>query len=286
MPSTPHRRTHAVPLGNTDPVAPTPRRPVRTRARALAADEHFEPHHHPWAQVAYCASGVIRVTVDLGSTQTTYILPPSRAVWVPPGAVHAVAVMESARIRTVYLDPGVTPPGWSACRVLMVSPLLRELILSMETSQPGPRDDLLMGLALEEITHADTQALGLPLPRDKRLRSLCEAILRGPGQHATLAAWAHNVGASERTVARLFRTELGTSYQRWRQQAVLAHALPMLARGVPVSQVGAASGYSSDSAFSAMFKAAMGQPPGSFRHAATGADPSTAGGPPWPRPAP
>jgi len=65
-------------------------------------------------------------------------------------------------------------------------------------------------------------------------------------------------------VARLFRTELGTSYQQWRQQAVLAHALPLLARGMPINHVAAASGYASDSAFSAMFKAALGQSPSSF----------------------
>ncbi len=42
------------------------------------------------------------------------------------------------------------------------------------------------------------------------------------------------------------------------QQAVLAHALPLLARGQSVSQVAAASAYASDSAFFTMFKAAMG----------------------------
>ena len=117
---------------------------------------------------------------------------------------------------------------------------------------------------------ATTQALGVPMPSphhgDKRLRALCEAVLRAPGDRATLADWAADIGASERTVARLFRTELHTSYQQWRQQAVLAHALPLLARGTPISQVAAATGYASDSAFSAMFKTAMGQPPSHFMH--------------------
>jgi AraC-like DNA-binding protein len=81
-----------------------------------------------------------------------------------------------------------------------------------------------------------------------------------------LRDWVAQVGASERTVARLFRDELGTSYQQWRLQAVLAHALPQLARGVPISQVAAASGYASDSAFSAMFKQAMGQAPSHFQN--------------------
>jgi AraC-like DNA-binding protein len=104
-----------------------------------------------------------------------------------------------------------------------------------------------------------------PVTGDKRLRALCESVLRAPGARATLAEWAKDTGASERTVARLFREQLGVSYQQWRQQVVLAHALPMLARGAPVSLVAAASGYASDSAFTAMFKAAMGQPPSAFQ---------------------
>ncbi|MBC7605208.1 MAG: helix-turn-helix transcriptional regulator, partial [Ramlibacter sp.] len=86
-----------------------------------------------------------------------------------------------------------------------------------------------------------------------------------PSERATLGDWAARVGASERTMARLFRDEFGMSYQQWRQQAVLAHALPLLARGMPISHVAAASGYASDSAFTAMFKAALGAPPSSFQ---------------------
>ena len=84
-------------IGNTDPVAPTPERPVRSRSRALVVDAHFEPHHHPWAQLAYCASGLIQVTVTERDTHTTLILPPSRAVWIPPRASHAVTVLEAMR---------------------------------------------------------------------------------------------------------------------------------------------------------------------------------------------
>ena len=253
-------------IGNTDPVTPTPARPVRSRARALVVDAHFEPHQHPWAQLAYCARGLIQVTVTERATHTTFILPPSRAVWIPPGARHAVTVLEATELRTVYLDPSATPADWLDCRVLVVSSLLRELIQALQGSPEGPRDDALMALTLHEIIHADTQTLGVPLPRDKRLRSLCEAVLRSPGKRGTLSEWAAHIGASERTVARLFRTELATSYPQWRQQAVLAHALPMLARGAPVSQVASASGYTSDSAFSAMFKSAMGQSPSHFQN--------------------
>ena len=249
---------------------------MRIRARTMQADSHFEPHSHAWSQLAYCASGIVQVTAEregTSSEEVTYIVPPSRAVWIAPGARHAVHVLEAAQFRTLYIDASVTPPGWGGCRVIVVSPLLRELIQALDA--PGQlaarreRADSLTQLVLDEITHADIQALGVPLPHalngDKRLRALCEAVIAQPAQRSTLAGWAAQVGASERTMARLFRDELGTSYQQWRQQAVLAHALPLLARGMPISHVAAASGYASDSAFTAMFKAALGAPPSSFQ---------------------
>ncbi|MCB2018593.1 MAG: helix-turn-helix transcriptional regulator [Hydrogenophaga sp.] len=266
-----------MPVGDTDPFRPTPDRPVRCRARAMGHDTQFEPHHHPWGQLAYCASGLLQVTVTDANTaprqptETTTIVPPSRAVWIPPGARHAVSMLEASQLYTLYIDPSVVAPDWGRSRVLVVSPLLRELVIGME--QPHHADDALRQrsistLVLAEMAHATTQPLGVPMPDpqrgDRRLRALCESVLNAPAQHATLGGWAAHIGASERTLARLFREELGTGFQRWRQQVVLAHALPMLARGAPVSQVAAASGYASDSAFSAMFRTALGQPPSRF----------------------
>ncbi len=266
-------RVRFTPLGDTDPFTPSPQRPVRVRSRTMAADTHLEPHRHAWAQLACCATGIMQVTAA-APEEVTYIVPPSRAVWIMPGALHAITVLEAAELRTLYIDASATPQGWHGCRVIVVSALLRELIHALDAPAGRPlapsREALLTGLALDEIAHADTQALGIPLPHaqtgDKRLRALCEAVLREPNERATLAEWASGIGASERTVARLFREELGTSYQQWRQQVILAHALPMLARRTPVAQVAAASGYASDSAFSAMFKAAMGQPPSHFQN--------------------
>ena len=121
-------------------------------------------------------------------------------------------------------------------------------------------------LLVDELERATQIRIDVPLPADKRLRQLCETLLRNPAGRATLAERAQTIGASERTVARLFRDQLGMSWQQWRQQAVLAHALPLLARGMAVSQVASASGYATDSAFCAMFKAATGQSPTAFQH--------------------
>ena len=279
---------------------PTAARPLRAKRLPLAADTQVEPHAHPWAQLAFSATGVMRLTADRG----TYLVPPSRAVWIPAGVVHAVNVVEDCELRTLYLyqpagrcgpaasvEEGVAGAGvgaapadggppphaedavWRRCRVLEVSGLLRQLVLALPTDPDGTRppdadllqrERLIGALVHDELQRARPVRLGIDLPHDKRLRALCEAVLDDPVRHATLAEWSRDVGASERTVARLFREELGTSFIQWRQQVLLARALALAARRTPMSRIAAELGYASPSAFSAMVRRSVGAPPSRF----------------------
>mgnify|MGYP001806499771 FL=1 len=258
---------------------PTPERPVRAKVRHLEPDTEIQPHSHAWAQVAMAASGVARITAG----QATYLVPGGRAVWIPPGVEHVVTVVEAAELRTLYIHqpagragPGVAAadaPAWRQCRVLEVSPLLRELVLQMDIEMDGEvvvtpallaRERRLAELALDELRRAAPVRLGIELPQDRRLRALCEAVLEAPSRHATLQGWAAEVGASERTVARLFRQELGTTFAAWRQQVLLAKALALAARKRPMAHIAAELGYASASAFAAMVRRSVGQSPRRF----------------------
>lgn len=250
--------------------APDAVRPLRAKEHFLEADTLVELHHHPWPQLTFSTRGVIRLSTEDGS----YIVPPSRALWVPADMPHSITLIEDAELRTVYLHAWIAPT-WERCEVLEISPLLLALMLALDTTPDGlppvdaeaaQRERMIAPLLVSEIERATQIRIDVPLPADKRLRQLCEALLRNPAHRATLAERAAAIGASERTVARMFRDQLGTSWQQWRQQAVMAHALPLLARGMPVSQVASASGYATDSAFCAMFKAATGQSPTAFQH--------------------
>ncbi len=264
-----------------DPLVPSAAHPLRVRARRLAAASRIEPHRHDWAQVAYSATGVLRVT----AVDHTYIVPPSRAVWIPPGVEHVVTVVEDAELRTLYLHlpagrcgpaslgrdgGGPAAAVWARCRVLEVSPLMRELIGQLghddgaEPASANARERCLVALIQDELSRARPLPLGVGLPADKRLRSLCEAVLDDPARHATLQGWAGEAGASVRTVARLFRQELGTTFAGWRQQVLLAKALSMAARKRPMAHIAAELGYASASAFSAMVRRSVGMPPSRF----------------------
>lgn len=253
--------------------APDAARPVRVKARRLSAATRIVPHRHAWAQVAFSSTGVIRLT----AADHTYIVPPSRAVWIPAGVEHVVTVVEDAELRTLYLhqegaEAGAADDGWRRCRVLEVSPLLRELVQALvaDGDEPadGGRERLIGALLHDELRRARPVPLGVGLPRDKRLRALCEAVIDDPARHPTLDGWAREAGASVRTVARLFRQELDTTFAEWRQQVLLAKALSMAARKRPMSHIAADLGYASPSAFTAMVRRSVGMPPSRFFAAA------------------
>lgn len=196
------------------------------------------------------------------------MVPPSRAIWVPPNITHEVVIVEDAYLRTLYVDASVVPAGLGACRVVEVSPLLREVIAALdEESISQQRERLLGTLALDEIIRSQPLPLSVPMsvpmPNEKRLRALCNAVLADPS-HSDLERWSSKAGASSRTIARLFRRELGVSFSQWRQQAVLARAIPLLSQERPLAQVARKLGYQSQSAFSAMFRRAFGESPRAF----------------------
>jgi AraC-like DNA-binding protein len=242
---------------------PSPERPVRVVARDLAADTVLASHSHDWGQLTCTMSGVLRVT----AAGSSWIVPPDRAIWIAPGVDHAITVLEPASLRPLWIDARHDPFAPGECKVLEISPLLRESIvalLDLDTPAPSQRELLLGRLILDELPRCATTPVHIPLPRDKRLQALCNALLDDPSCSWTLAEWAGKAGASERTLARLFEKELGMGFGQWRQQARLAHAAPLIARGVPLAQVAGRLGYASQSAFTASFKKVFGVTPSAF----------------------
>lgn len=242
---------------------PTPARPVRLIARDLKHDALLPAHMHRWHQFLYSATGVVRVS----TAETTWVVPPSRAIWIPSGIAHAVTILEEAHMRSLYVLPSASTLAVDACRVVEVSDLLRELIADLgsdETERNAGRERLVSDLILDELRTAQTLRVGIALPRDKRLSALCDALIADPASTLTLSQWAPQVGASARTLARLFSDELDTTFGQWRQCMRLAQAAPLVARGWPLSRVAAELGYSSQSAFSAMFKRTFGKSPSGF----------------------
>jgi AraC-like DNA-binding protein len=247
-------------------LAPSVARPLRVVARDLEADELLRAHQHPWGQVTYALNGAVQVNAN----HQTWFVPPLRAIWIPPLMVHEVRTLERAQLRAIYVDSSLAPIAGEDCVVLEVSELMRELVRALTNIELNDdphqveREMHLSACLLDELAYAAPLPLNVPMPRDSRLRSLCEILIADPASNQSLADLSKQVGASERTLARLFQTEMQMSFGLWRQQMRLARAAPLMARGLPLSAVAAELGYASQSAFSAMFKRTFGQSPTTF----------------------
>jgi AraC-like DNA-binding protein/mannose-6-phosphate isomerase-like protein (cupin superfamily) len=232
---------------------------------AISRDEQHgvsgTPHSHERAQLLYATHGMMRVRTDSGM----WILPPRRALWIPPGVVHHWTAISKVTMRSIYIEAATAAAFGDSCRVIEVSPLLRELILALleepiEYPLPGRGEHLAM-LILSELAAAETVPVAIPWPRDRRLLAVCSAIMADPGSSRNIEQWADEVGASARTLIRLFPRETGLHYRQWVQQVHLAEAFGRLAQGQSVGEIATALGYASASAFSAMFRRILGKTP-------------------------
>ncbi|EJL02080.1 transcriptional regulator, AraC family [Pseudomonas fluorescens Q2-87] len=233
-------------------------------ARNQMAGEYNPPHTHRHGQLLYAISGVMRVATRGGM----WFLPPKRALWIPAGEEHDQLMLSPVKMRSIYIEADVAASYGDSCRVVDVSLLLRELILVLanepiEYSLEG-RNIHVVALILSELESARTLPLQIPWPVDRRLLVVCNAILDTPGQARNVDYWADKVGASSRTLIRLFLKETGLTFRHWVQQVRLASALNRLEKGESIGLIARDLGYISASAFSAMFRRAMGESPRAF----------------------
>ena len=118
---------------------------------------------------------------------------------------------------------------------------------------------------IDDLAAAPEQPLHLPEPSDDRLLAVTRLVETDMSNPATLAELGHRVGASERTLSRLFREETAMSFPQWRTQLRIHRALLLLADGVSVIDTAVACGWSNPSAFIEIFSALVGQTPGRYQ---------------------
>ena len=239
-------------------------------ARALSATYSsgyvLHPHTHASHQLLFASSGAMTVTGD----RTTWMIPPGRAVLIPAGIPHAIRMWGEVAMRSLYIPVTAPAPvfGTDTCRVISVTPLLRELILRVAEmaalDSRLPAEANVMSVLMNEIETARIEPLLLPLPSDLRAMKAAECVLKNPADGETAEALARRCGLSTRTLERVFRAETGMRFGQWRQKARLLESVRVLVEGGSVTDAALESGYSSVSAYIAAFKETFGCTPGTM----------------------
>ena len=237
---------------------------LRALAAGFADGTVIGDHVHGWGQLVYAARGAIHVE----AAGQAWLIPPARAVWLPPHTPHRLRMRGATWLRTLYLPPGQCGALPVVPRGIAVSPLLRELIVELaragHLAAADPRRSLGEALVIL-IAAAAPLPLALTLPTDPRAARVAAAILADPADDRSLAVLAAAAGASLRTVQRRFVAETGTALADWRQTARLLAAAAALVDGASVTGAAFAAGYGGSSAFAAAFRRKLGMTPAAFR---------------------
>ena len=225
-------------------------------------------HSHQRGQLLYAPQGCMRIVLN----GQRYILPPTRAAWIPAGISHQVSMTNVVAYRSVYFAAELSRPLGGQVRIVRVSDLLRALIERMAW-WPWQLDATptanTVALFIEEMLLAEQEELQLTLPQHPRLAALIEHWHPLGDLPPSLTRLAQQFGSSGKTVSRLFKQQTGMSYQAWRQQWRLLAAIELLAQPGPVSDVAHQLNFSSDSAFIHFFRQHTGCTPHSFRERKT-----------------
>jgi AraC-like DNA-binding protein len=119
----------------------------------------------------------------------------------------------------------------------------------------------MVGVIQDQLTALPIAPLQLPMPRDPRALLVATRLISDCGSPDSLGAICAKSGSHLRTTERLFLAQTGMTLDQWRRRLRIIEALRLLAAGQTVTSVAAAVGYSTPSAFAAMFRQETGNSP-------------------------
>lgn len=219
------------------------------------------PHSHPEHVVFWPVIGADSVEVD-GDEHSVSV---GHGVWVPAEVAHVVMRVPSSPLAAVHISPAAWDGPGSGVRPVTMRPSLRELLLYlMHAPLPKPQRLRAQRVCLELLAEEARPELELVVPQDERIATIVQALMTNPADKRSLEEWAWHVSMSSRTVARVFRSSTGMSFNEWRTHVRITRAVELLGEGVPVGVVARRVGYATIGAFSNACSRVAGRRPQEF----------------------
>lgn len=226
-----------------------------------------EWHKHPWHQIIFPFEGILQTRV----ANRQYVVPHTGILFIPANTYHESFVMTQTKFIGIYLNPKINIDYPQETKAVCATALMKELILHINYSMPLVKAldnnvTKLLDVLVNQIINADTYDMTLLLPSDRRLMLIFKTLMGNLQLETKLSEWAKQVGASERTLSRLFTKELGMSFPLWRQRLRIVSSLSLLEDGLSIQEVAFKVGYNSDSSYIYAFKKFIKQTPQQYRN--------------------
>ncbi len=228
---------------------------VITRKIDMPVGHQSPPHHHSWYQLMYASKGILHVEYQ----NQIMLVPPQKAIWLAPNCDHGVKAPIGAKFHSLYFRPDVVTKIGDQNKVLNITPLVRELILTIgnihQKQTFDETEQRLTQVLIDQLALQSNNALSLLIPSDKRLNLLVTELMKEPSNALSLEEWSTKLAVSSRTITRIFNKEVGTGFKEWRQKVRLLESINLLEQGeMSVTEIALEVGYHSPSAFTYAFK--------------------------------
>ncbi|EPA0959627.1 TPA: helix-turn-helix transcriptional regulator [Vibrio parahaemolyticus] len=222
-------------------------------------------HQHTWHQIIFPIKGLLQTQTE----HYQHLVPHTSALFVPAGVQHESIALSNTIFVGIYLNPEFGATYEPQVRTIALTPFLNELLQEIRRQCEGEtsHEEVLHLLAVlhDQILKSNVQTFQLLLPQDRRLKLIFEQLTDEPALSCSLKEWGEKIGASERTLSRLFAKEFNTSFLLWRQQIRLIYSLSLLDESLPIQAIADLVGYQNDSSYIKAFKAYFDMTPQQFR---------------------
>ena len=215
----------------------------------------------------HCFIMTMHGTLKLHIEKQILSLSPNRSVLIRSSLDYQMTGEKSSPILCLSLDDKLLSLS-EPFRLIDISPLFREILLEINRlgglSRGSQREKSLTELLLHEIENKSDGSISIPLPSDERALKVYRLIVEDKHFDLSLDELSVKVGASKRTLERIFKNEVGMTFSKWRQLLRLQYSLALLDKGGTIANVSGEVGYGSSSAFIHSFKEYFGYPPGRY----------------------
>lgn len=241
--------------------------PIFFHLRSLPENTIYPPHQHLWGEFVFSFTGALEMKAE----GKEFRVPPSFGLWHPPNSEHFGKNQHASEHCSLYIDQAIaTERGMpNVTCALLINPMLKAMLNHLRVNAPQvpytKEEGKLLDVILDQLAISPSAGSYLPDSIDPVLARVLEYFKENPASDLPLSILAKGLGTSERTIARKSQRDLGITLSEWRQRLKVMRSIPMLQEGDSIESIAFELGYSSASAFIAMFKRLLDATPDEYR---------------------
>ncbi|HSH67541.1 MAG TPA: AraC family transcriptional regulator [Bacteroidia bacterium] len=217
-------------------------------------------HTHTKGQLSYVEGGIAYITIDYN----TYVVPARHYFWIPQGLPHVLRIGYSATVlRSLYFyaHDDDKNPFYSKLGIYPANELLIRMINYTEcwdgvnVGKKNKNFEFLVALKniLPELNNQSLPIV-LPITEDERMLKIIRYLEKNIGAQHSLKSVSNKFSISERSISRLFQSNLHISFLQYLKTLRIIRAIELLLKtNKTSSEISFAVGYDTLGAFSNTF---------------------------------